>query len=175
MFNVPRLVALLAALLALPLLLTGAARTPAAQASPSGPTFVVDGRVAHPATLSVADLRRLPAHHEVVRFVAAGKQEVHRFDGPLLVDVITAAKPQFDPAVKHDELRHAVLVGATDGYRAALSWGEIDPGFAGTEVLLASEQDGHRLDRPRLVVPGDKEGGRYVTDVSSVSLLRLGG
>jgi DMSO/TMAO reductase YedYZ molybdopterin-dependent catalytic subunit len=193
-FTVRRLLTLLAALLTVPLLTAGAQSAaaapvaapaavpaPAAAAAPVAPlaagkpTFVVDGRVAHPKTLSVADLRRFPAHREVVRYIAAGKQETHHFRGALLTDVLAAAKPRFDPAVKHDELRHAVLVGATDGYATVLSWGEIDPGFANTGVLLATEQDGQALARPRLVVPSDKEGGRYVTDVSSVSLLRVGG
>ena len=55
------------------------------------------------------------------------------------------------------------------------AWGEIDPGFAGNEVLLAVEEDRHPLKRPRLVVPGDERGGRYVSDVTTVSLLRVGG
>lgn len=41
-------------------------------------------------------------------------------------------------------------------------------------ALLAFEEDGRALERPRLVVPGDAHGGRYVTDVSTVSLLRVG-
>lgn len=189
MVNVRRLLTLLAALLTIPLLTAGAQSTataaaPATPTAASGsvapaatgkPTFVVDGHVARPLTLSVADLRRFPTRHEVVRYIAAGKQETHRFRGALLTDVLAAAKPQFDPAVKHDELRHAVLVSAIDDYATVLSWGEIDPGFANTEVLLASEEDGHALARPQLVVPSDKEGGRYVHDVSSVSLLRVGG
>ena len=74
---------------------------------------------------------------------------------------------------KNDALRHAVLVTASDCYQAVVAWGEIDPRFATTEVLLAYEEDRQPLARPRLVVPGDERGGRYVTDVTRVSLLRL--
>lgn len=180
---VARLLTLLAALLAIPLLTagtaaeaTGAARTTeTAEVTSTGPTFVVNGGVAEPLTLSVPDLRRWPAYDEVVHFIAGGRQEVHQVRGVRLIDVLTAAKPQFNPSAKHDELRHAVLVGATDGYGTVLSWGEIDPAFVGTDVLLAFEQDGRDLTLPRLVVPSDKDGGRYVTDISSISLLRLGG
>lgn len=68
------------------------------------------------------------------------------------------------------ELTLTVLVTATDGYRSVVAWAEFDPDFAGTEVLLAYREDGQRLDRPQLVVPGDKKGGRYVSDVTEVQL-----
>lgn len=93
------------------------------------------------------------------------------FEGALLVDVLTAAEPAFDPDRKNDALQHSVLVTATDNYQAIVAWGEIDPEFEGKEVMLAFAQDGQPLARPRLVVPGDERGGRYVTDVIRVSLL----
>jgi len=40
-------------------------------------------------------------------------------------------------------------------------------------VLLAVIQDGQPLTQPRLVVPGDIHGGRYVSDVVSVRLGRV--
>lgn len=43
--------------------------------------------------------------------------------------------------------------------------------LAFTEVLLAYREDGERLDRPRLVVPGDKNGGRYVSEITDVRLI----
>ncbi|MGH3913161.1 MAG: molybdopterin-dependent oxidoreductase [Pseudonocardiaceae bacterium] len=175
--NISRL--LMAALLILPLLSAGAVTTAgpgttAVAVTTAKPTFVVDGRVAAPLTLTVDQLRDFPLQRQRVRFLAGGGPEVHRYQGALLIDVLTSAKPQFDPAVKNDKLRYAVLVGATDGYQAVLAWGEIDPAFANTRALLAFEEDGRALDRPRLVVPGDEHGGRYVTDVSSVSLFRVG-
>ena len=50
--------------------------------------------------------------------------------------------------------------------------GEIDPGFENKEVLLATSQDGNPLDSagPRLVVPGDISGRRYVSNVNRVFL-----
>lgn len=177
MSNLPRL--LLAALLVIPLLTAGAvatagAVTTAAATTTDKPTFVVDGQVAEPLTLTVDELRDFPVQRQKVRFVSGTGTQTHRYQGALLLDVLTAAKPQFDPAVKNDKLRHAVLVGATDNYQAVVAWGEIDPSFANTRVLLAFEEDGVALERPRLVVPGDKHGGRYVTDVNSVSLFRVG-
>ena len=66
-------------------------------------------------------------------------------------------------------------MSATDNYRALVAWGEIDPGFDNKEVLLATSQDGNPLDSagPRLVVPGDISGGRYVSNVNRVFLEKL--
>ena len=41
-------------------------------------------------------------------------------------------------------------------------------------MLLAIAQDGAALARPRLVVPGDVEGGRYVSDVVELKVVRVG-
>jgi len=137
--------------------------------SPAAATFVVDGQVAHPRTLTVEDLRQFPEQRVRARFGSGDGREEHRYRGALLLDVLEAAQPQFDPETKND----AVLVTASDGYQAAVAWGEIDPRFAATEVLLAYEEDRQPLARPRLVVPSDERGGRYVTEVTRVSLLRL--
>ncbi|HEY3682043.1 MAG TPA: hypothetical protein VGL93_03345 [Streptosporangiaceae bacterium] len=56
---------------------------------------------------------------------------------------------------------------------AALSWGEIDPDFGATPALLAYTEDHKPLPRPRLIVPGDLKGGRYVSNVATVSLHRV--
>ena len=63
---------------------------------------------------------------------------------------------------------------ASDGYQAIVAWGEIDRGFENKEVLLAVTEDGRPLDDegPRLVVPGDIRGGRYVTGVTRIRLER---
>ena len=135
----------------------------------------VDGAVAHPLRLTMDDLRAFPQRRERVGFLAGGERERHAYRRSLLFDVLAAAEPTFDPGVKNDQLRHAVLVTTMDEYQAVVAWGEIDPGFAGNEVLLAVEEDRHPLKRPRLVVPGDERGGRYVSDVTTVSLLRVGG
>lgn len=165
MLNFPRLLGV--ALLALPRLTAGGGATATPQ-----PTFVVDGRVAEPLTLTMQDLRDFPVQSQEVHFISDSGQEVHRYQGALLFNVLAAAKPQFDSAV--DKLRHAVLVGATDGYQTVVSWGEIDPLYANTQVLLACEADGSAMERPQLVVPSDEHWDRYVYDIGSVSLLRVG-
>jgi DMSO/TMAO reductase YedYZ molybdopterin-dependent catalytic subunit len=140
---------------------------PARQTHPTGTTFTVGGAVATPLTLTTADLRRFPARHAWVRFESGEGTQRHRYVGARLFDVLTAAGPQFDPAIKNNKLTFAVLVTATDNYQSVVAWAEFDPDFAGTEVLLAYREDDQRL---RLVVPGDKKGGRYVSDVTEVRL-----
>ncbi|MFI7135481.1 hypothetical protein ACIBQ1_58205 [Nonomuraea sp. NPDC050153] len=60
-----------------------------------------------------------------------------------------------------------VTATGSDGYHATVAWAELDPSFSGKKVLLAVAQDGAKLDKqgPRLVVPGDVKGGRYVSGV----------
>ena len=49
---------------------------------------------------------------------------------------------------------------------------EIDPEFEGKQVLLAYPMDDHAIGvgRLRLVVPGDKRGGRSVRDVARIEV-----
>lgn len=139
------------------------------------PVVTVGGQVARPLRLTVSDLRRRwPGHVEKVSFGSESGTEHHTYRGALLTDVLASAKPRFDPAVHNDALRFAVRVGATDDYAAVVAYGEIDPSFGATPVLLAVSEDGTPLTRPRLVVPGDVKGGRYVSDVNTVRLQRLG-
>jgi hypothetical protein len=136
--------------------------------------FLLIGDVARPQILDVAGLRAptLPSHTITVTFKSGSGPQTHTYAGPLLLDVLAQAGPQFDPAIKNDKLRHFISVGASDGYRALVAYGEIDPGFENKEVLLATSEDGRQMDAdgPRLVVPGDISGGRYVTNVVRVFL-----
>jgi len=68
--------------------------------------FLVIGDVAHPALLDVHALAALRAHTETVTFKAGSGSQTHNYVGPLLVDVLTQAGPQFDPTIKNDKLRH---------------------------------------------------------------------
>jgi len=73
---------------------------------------------------------------------------------------------------KNDALSFGVLAVGADGYAALVSFGEISPEFGDRGVLLATAEDGKALERPRLVVPGDVKGGRYVSDVVELRVIR---
>ncbi len=137
-------------------------------------TFTVSGQVTTPLTLTANDLRRgYRGHSATSHFIPGCVTQGHVYRGALLTEILATAGPKFDPAIKSVKLRYAVLVSASDGYQAVLSWGEIDPDFANTQVLLVYEQDGTLLPRPHLVVPGDKQGGRYVCNITSLNLLQI--
>ena len=88
------------------------------------------------------------------------------FEGPLLWTVLEH-EGAIDPAKPREQVRLAVLVQGHDGYAATLALGEISPAFEGKQVILADKQDGQALPSGhyRLVVPGDRMGGRSVRDV----------
>ena len=137
---------------------------------------MVGGLVAQPLQLTLADLQRYPSETQQVSFLAEGAPQQHTFTGTRLLNVVNAAKPTFDPKLKNDKLRAAVLVTGSDGYQVAVAWGEIDADFGNAPVLVAWQQDGKPLDaqnRPRLTVPGDKFGGRYVTAVVRLDVQRV--
>ncbi|WP_261556315.1 hypothetical protein [Frankia tisae] len=187
----PRVVAIvlaLAAILVVSLLPTWRAEAATPAATPAGtaagliPTLpgrvLLLGRITpHLQQLSVADLAaKYPQHTQTVTFQSGAGPQTHTYTGPTLYDVLQAAKPTFRSDVKNDALRYAAVIHASDGYESVLSWGEIDPGFAGTEALLAVTQDGVSLAKegPRLTAPGDTKGGRYVSGVTAVTLVRAG-
>ncbi|MBN3883306.1 MAG: hypothetical protein V7K64_11355 [Nostoc sp.] len=80
---------------------------------------------------------------------------------------------------KNSFLRQYVLADATDCYGAVVAIGEIQPNFEGKTVLVAFEKKGSDgtvvplTDEgfARLVVPGDKAGGRYVSNVTNILIL----
>ncbi len=70
------------------------------------------------------------------------------------------------------QVRQTVLVTGRDGYTAVLALGEISPEFAGKPVILANRMDGRPLgpEHLRLVVPGERRGGRSVRDVVRITV-----
>jgi hypothetical protein len=148
-------------------------RPDSAPKPPAAGRFVVTGDVQHRLRLSIADIAAMPDQKTVeVDYHAGGGNEHHVFSGPLLLDVLAKAAPNFDPAIKNDKLRHFVSITASDAYQALIAYGELDPAFENKQILLAVTQDGASLadQGPRLAVPGDTAGGRYVTGVVEVKI-----
>jgi hypothetical protein len=85
---------------------------------------------------------------------------------------LIAAAGGIDDDSKGAELRHAIRITAKDGYVVVTSTGEIAPDFGGKTVLVAYERDGKPLDGFRIVMPGDKHGGRNVRDVTTIGVHR---
>ncbi|WP_405562993.1 molybdopterin-dependent oxidoreductase [Streptomyces phaeochromogenes] len=129
------------------------------------------GDLTRPARLTVPDLLAWPQREAEVSFdCATSGIQHHRFTGPLLHDVLTAAVPGFDPARRKDRLRFLIAVSGSDGHHALLSWAEIDPDFGRAPVLLAVTIDETPLDRagPQLVLPQDRCGARHISGINAI-------
>ena len=141
---------------------------PAVTAAGEGvsPAFTVSGAVARRATFDLAALKALPAITETV----GGTTYV----GVSLWDLLnTTTGIVTDPAVKNDVLDKFVVATGSDGYKALISMGEIDPAFGDQPDLVAYEADGTLLDTngfARLVVPGDVKAGRYVSNLINLQV-----
>jgi hypothetical protein len=146
-------------------------------ASAAGRTTAVTGQVKHPLHLSRGALAKYKQHHASVTYMGGMPVETeqhHTFSGPLLLDVINAAGPRFSTAIKNDQLRWGLLVVGEGNYRALISWGEIEPKLENEPILLAITQDGKPLALPRLVIPGDHHGGRYVGGITKIKVSPAG-
>ncbi|SCF83530.1 molybdopterin-dependent oxidoreductase [Streptomyces sp. Ncost-T10-10d] len=133
--------------------------------------LALTGDLTRPARLTVPDLLAWPQHEADVSFecTTSGMRH-HRFTGPLLHDVLSAAGPVFDPARRKDRLRFLIAVSGADGHHALLSWAEIDPDFGRAPVLLAATIDDTLLDRggPQLVLPQDRCGARHISGINAI-------
>jgi len=143
-----------------------AAAIAAVCAMPAAADVSVSGQVEKPFRLSMADLQAMPPTSVTVSYAPKKHAPQHgTFKGVLLWTLLVRAGIIDGPA--HDaHIRHAILVSGSDGYTALIALGEIDPEYEGKQVILAYDKDGAPIaNAPKLIVPGDGEGGRNVFDV----------
>lgn len=123
----------------------------------------------HTATLTAAALAALPqVQVPAGSGLDAGKRV---FEGPLLWTVLVQGG-LVDPAKHQGDVRGTVLLTGQDGYTAVLALGELSPEFEGKQVIVALRMNGQPLEpgHLRIVVPGDKRGGRSVHDLARIGL-----
>lgn len=132
------------------------------------PAVDVNGHAEHVLHLTAADLKALPQVSADVGFETGHGQESAHYTGALLWDIVGKAGITDEPGAKaKHHLQHALLVTGRDGYAVAVAIGEIDPDFENKTVLLVDDGAEKGL---RLVVPGDKKGGRAVRDVVRIEI-----
>jgi hypothetical protein len=121
-------------------------------------------------TIDPARLEQLPAVELTVLFESDRGTEAVTYKGPLLWSVLEDAGVL--GADRRARIRQTIVVTGRDGYTAALALAEIDPQYEGKQVLLAYRRNGHAMDGSAvsLVVPGDRRGGRNVSDVVRIDL-----
>ena len=135
----------------------------------------VSGAVADPGLYNLPDLT--PITTETVTYTAGGVPVGDTYTGITLRSLLDAAGGVDVTDAKNDILSKFVVATGADGYKAAFSLGEIDPRFGDQPVLAAYSDTAGQLGPDgsnglaRVVVPGDRAGGRYVSDLMD---LRVG-
>ncbi len=132
--------------------------------------LVIAKSVEQTQTIDRSVIDQLPVVEQAVSFQTGHGNEQATYTGSLLWTLLERTEAlSSDPRTR---LRHAITVTGRDGYVAVLALAEIDPEFEGKQVILAYRRDGQPLpgDELRLVVPGDRRGGRSVREVVKVEL-----
>ena len=142
--------------------------------------LTVSGQVAEPETFTAISLAALnQSTTETVTFLSGGGAVTDTYTGVPLWTLLQDQGLVTDPAIKNDALRFGVVATGSDGYRALISLGEINPAFGNQPDLVAyADTEGQlgpsgRAGAMRLVVPGDGAGGRYVSNLVGLRVVDL--
>jgi len=149
-----------------------AAQSGSASAASGTVAVEIEGAVQQPLHLSAQDIEGLPAERVSASYVTGHGQEQGDYTGVRLWTLLNRARLNDEPR-RRDHLREIVTVTGRDGYAVVFSMGELDPDFEGKSVILAYRRNDQPLPESeglRLVVPGDKHGGRYVRDVVRIEV-----
>lgn len=99
------------------------------------------------------------------------------FTGSDVREVLRAAGIEPPDRVRGASMRRAILVQGEDGYAVVFAYAELDPSLGDRRVYLVDRIDDKPLsaaDGPwRLVVPRDARGGRWVRQVTRISVVEL--
>lgn len=139
--------------------------------------FCLTGKVENCRKFSLADLQQYPTSSQITVSYYSSKEGLvtKTYIGVPLMDLLNDAVIITDPTRKNDRLRKYVVVRATDCYEVVLSLAELVSDFGHQQVLVAfATGDGQPLDdkegMARLIVPGDKSGGRSVSNISMIKV-----
>jgi hypothetical protein len=148
---------------------------PLAAAQSGGPSsaFRLTGEVMKQTSFDLEALETLPVTNQNVTYFAAGAVLTQSFTGALLWDLLQSVGIVVDPNIKNDILRKSVIVTGSDGYKSVFGVGEIAPNFGGVQIIVAYAADGQLLGQDgfaRIVAPGDKAGGRFVSNIVKIEV-----
>jgi Oxidoreductase molybdopterin binding domain len=121
--------------------------------------------------LSPERIAALPRLTQRVGFMTGHGEQQNDWSGPLLWDVLVASGA-VDPGKPAEQVHRVVRITGADGYVAAVALAEIGPQFAGRPIQVADQMNGAPLPDHalRLIVPGDRRGGRSVRDVMRIDI-----
>lgn len=138
-------------------------------------SFVLSGEVANQKTFTLETLKQYtPSKLDVWYYTGKGPVQTS-YIGVLLADLLDEAVVVTDSAVKNDILSKYIVVQASDCYEVVVAVPELLSSFGGQQIMVAyATGDGQSLGSDgmaRLVVPGDKSGGRYVSNITSIQVI----
>jgi ABC-type molybdate transport system substrate-binding protein len=139
---------------------------------PSTATGVLIQRAGAPSrAISPKRIAELPSFSQRVGFMTGRGEQQNEWTGPLLWDVLIDSGA-VDPAKPADQVHLAIRVTGADGYVAVIALAEIAPQFGGRPIQIADHMNGAPLSGQalRLIVPGDRRGGRSVRDVVRIDI-----
>lgn len=129
-------------------------------------SFAVSGAVKTPMRFDLAALQALPASTQTVGGAS--------YTGVSLWTLLnTTTGLQTDSTLKNPSLSMYAVATGSDGYKALVSLGEIDPGFGNRGALVAYSVNGAPLGAngvARLVVAGDTKLGRSVSNLAAIEV-----
>lgn len=136
------------------------------------PSLTIQGVGGKSIALSGTDLSKLP--QQTIKATDHGTPVT--FEGVLLTDVLTKVDLPTGEKFHSTVASYYMLVEAKDGYRAVFAWAELDSTFMDKAVYVVTSRDGKPLpekDGPfQLVVPGEKRNGRWVRQVTALTVKR---
>jgi len=144
----------------------------------ASPGFKLGGKVSNPKSFTTATLGQYQSSKITVSYFSGSSGLVTKtFIGVPLYDLITEAGVITDSTRKNDMLRKYLEINATDCYQVIVAVAEILPATGGQQAMVAfgaADETGAivPLDDSegavKLVMPGDKTGGRDVFHLSSI-------
>jgi len=164
------------------LFLISVCSSPLHAACPGGvsSSFTVSGAVTNRAVFNLNNLESFPPAQENVTYFAAGSVVTESFTGVLLWDLLSNSPVNgivTNPSIKNDIFHKVIVVTGTNCYQSVFGTGEIDPFFGGNQVIVAYATGGQSLGDngfARIVVPGDKAGGRFVSNIAKIEIRDAG-
>lgn len=133
----------------------------------------IDGAVTHPLTLSAEDLAALPQSDVAVTYLTGHGPETATYSGVAIWTILQNAGLEAIDKDKATRTAHVLWLTASDGYRAAIALGEIDPLLEGKPALVALKRDGQPIaakDMFRIALPGDRHGARNMHALTHIEV-----
>jgi DMSO/TMAO reductase YedYZ molybdopterin-dependent catalytic subunit len=142
--------------------------------------FKLGGAVTNPKSFTPESLSKYPTSKMTVSYFSGSSGLVTKtFIGVPLYDLLTEAAIITESTRKNDMLRKYLVANATDCYQVLVAVAEIMPNFGGEQAMVAfASVDSTGTVLPlddtegavKLVMPGDKAGGRQVFHLNRITV-----